>query len=134
MRCTRPVWPVAFVICLAVAASAPAASAAVRHAVPTGGIDTGDCPADAPCTLEFAVNFADDGDAVIVGPGDYTVPAGGLLVNTSVRMHGRPGEAVPVLTQAEANVPAVQASGAEVTLADLDIRLTATGPGRAVDV
>jgi hypothetical protein len=135
MRCTRPLWPVAFVICLvALAASAPAASAAVRNAVPAGGVDTGDCPADAPCTLEFAVNFADDGDEVVVDPGDYTVPAGGLLVNTSVRVHGRPGEAAPVLTQAAANVPAVQASGAEVTLSDLDIRLTATGPGRAVDV
>jgi hypothetical protein len=56
---------------LAGAAAAPASAATVRH-VEAGGTATAGCMADAPCgSLEAAVEAADPGDTIRIGPGEF---------------------------------------------------------------
>jgi hypothetical protein len=71
----------------------PAAGAAVRHAVPTGGATSGACAA-APCTLEVAVNSAADGDEVVIAPGTYTLSVK-LTPRDGIDIHGDRDHAWP---------------------------------------
>lgn len=77
---------------LAVAASAPAASAAQRHADPNGS--GADCSAAKPCDVATAIGNAATGDEVIVRPGDYPV-TDALFPPTQVTIHGVAGQPRP---------------------------------------
>ena len=54
---------------------APAAQAAVRHAVPTGGAAAGACDTGAPCTLAAAFAAAVDADEIRLASGTYDAPS-----------------------------------------------------------
>jgi hypothetical protein len=72
------------------------AVADVRYASPTGTTDPSTCPESAPCELANALGFAQDGDEVIVLPGDYVnAGGGGYSIDSSLYVHSRPGEPVP---------------------------------------
>jgi hypothetical protein len=71
---------------------APAADAAVRYATHTGGATSGACAAS-PCTLDVAINAADDGDEVVIGPGTYTLT--NKLTPREIDIHGDRNHAWP---------------------------------------
>jgi hypothetical protein len=79
---------------LAVAATAPAASAAPqRYASPTG---TGDCSAASPCFIRQAIEGAGAGDEVIVASGNYSL--GQTLADPAkITIHGVAGQPRPRL-------------------------------------
>jgi hypothetical protein len=134
MRQGRRLGLAALLGCLALTASAAEAGAAVRHAA-VGGAGPEPCAENAPCSLANAVGGASNGDEVVVAPGAYQVPGTGLEISTSIHVHGRPGEAVPVLTQPAAGVPTVRVATLGVALSDLDLRNTAAaGAGNTLDV
>jgi hypothetical protein len=78
--------PALLVAALLLLAVAPAAQAAQRYAAP-GGSTTSQCPAGDPCTIEHAVNDANPGDEVIVGPGTYQLGAS-LNPRGALDLHG----------------------------------------------
>ena len=136
---------------LVVLALAPSAQAATRYASPAG-VTTAQlgCTATVPCALQTAVNAAQNGDDVLVAPGDYLVtstihPRSGVLIHGDSgqprpRLHGT-GQLngdVLQLQQASASHLAVESAGrssAAVTLRDgtgSDLILAANGSDAAV--
>jgi hypothetical protein len=88
---------VALVLALGGLAAAPATSAgpAVRWASPTG---TGtDCTEASPCPLTTALIGAatNDGDEVIIKPGDYNIT--GVQVEDAIDVHGQAGQPRPTI-------------------------------------
>lgn len=79
---------------LAVAAVPSAASAAERHASPTGG-GVG-CTSAVPCSLAEAVKIAVEGDEVIASPGDYPLTTT-LEDQAKITIRGVPGQPRPRL-------------------------------------
>jgi hypothetical protein len=80
---------------VAVAASAPGASAAEqRYASPNGAGN--ECSSEHPCKIDFAINWAQDGDEVIVTPGDYSVSYA-IENQHPVAIHGIAGQPRPKL-------------------------------------
>jgi hypothetical protein len=60
---------------LVLAVLAPAAAQAhdTRYTSPAATATASTCPQAMPCTIDYAVNGASDGDEVVVGPGTYAV-------------------------------------------------------------
>jgi hypothetical protein len=80
----------------------PAASAATRVAVATGGSTTSDCIApNPPCTLQRAAEgtvnggVAQDGDVVIVSPGTYNESSALTISNAALIVKGVSGQPRP---------------------------------------
>ena len=69
------------------------AAAATRFASPTGGTVSG-CPEATPCSLQYAVAAAAPNDEIVVGAGEYTLPAT-IETETPLWIHGQPGAAKP---------------------------------------
>ena len=82
---------------LAVPAAAQANSE--RRASPDSTLASGACAATAPCSLDFAVHGAGDGDQVVVAPGFYAV-ATPLDPTAAIDIHGVPGQPRPRLVGA----------------------------------
>jgi hypothetical protein len=92
------VWIVAAAVIVVMAASAPAASGAQRYTEPGGDGPAATCPQADPCSFPVAVNSAntDDGDEVIVLPGDYML-SGGVTSGDDIDVHGVAGQPRPRL-------------------------------------
>lgn len=94
------------------------ASAATRHASPTG---TGTaCSQPAPCSIVTAVNFAVGGDEVIVAPGDYGTDANPLTdtitsSEPNVNVHGVVGQPRPRITSSASYALTIQGTDARVS-------------------
>jgi hypothetical protein len=78
------------------AVGAAGAAAAQRYASPTGA-SSGFCTANAPCSLEWAVEKAFAGDEVLVKPGDYSLSST-LEDPYQITIHGIAGQARPQLS------------------------------------
>jgi hypothetical protein len=90
---------VAATVCLALLAAAPAAQAAQRYAAPAGTGAATECLQANPCSLEDAVNEAEDFDEVIITQGTYAVSE--PLIPTSgvdnIYVHGDLGGPRPAI-------------------------------------
>ena len=98
------------------------AAAAVREAVPSGGVASGACDAGAPCTLAVAVAGAAADDTVRLASGTYDLTttldatAGGLTIEAASV------EAPPLLQwNGSADASAVTLSGSGQTLRGLRV-------------
>ena len=91
-----------------------ASAATQRYAAPSGSGTA--CTAAGPCSLKQAVEAADDGDEVIVAPGDY--PLTGLHA-MDVTIHGIAGQPRPRLLFDNAPTPALQIR--YTTLSDVEV-------------
>jgi hypothetical protein len=80
---------------LAAATVTPAAWAATQRYASPGGSGA-DCSAGNPCSITDAVQGAHVGDEVIVGPGDYVLPAT-LADPAAITIHGIAGQPRPRL-------------------------------------
>jgi hypothetical protein len=87
-----------FLSILALAAPA-GASAAVRHASPSGSGPVASCPASDPCSLSDALDYdyVHDGDEISIAPGNYVTTAD-LGTDKAITIHGAPGAARPRIT------------------------------------
>jgi hypothetical protein len=94
----RRAWIGAAGVIVAMAASVPAAGAAQRYAEPAGDGPAATCPVENPCSFPDAVSGANtnDGDEVIVLPGDYSL-AGGITSGDDIDVHGVAGQPRPRL-------------------------------------
>jgi hypothetical protein len=99
--------------------AAPVASAATTYyAAPTGSGST--CSEGSPCSIEEAVEVAQNGDSVVVTPGTYALTGSGFSVSTKIDFGGRPGSPAPVIeTSGSANFYVTEA--AKATIHDLRI-------------
>jgi hypothetical protein len=122
-------------------ASAPAASALVRYASPSGS-GSGECtspdplhPTDPPCTLQRAAeDVTDNGDEVIVNPGVYNEASEVTIANTGVVLHGVAGQPRPEIDAAVGYGVRVTGAGSSVRYLrvrgdDGGIRFSAAGSG-----
>jgi hypothetical protein len=121
-----------FLLLIAFAALAlpGAASAAERHASPSGTGNPAECFAPAPCSLTDALSngFLNDGDEVILAPGTYTVSSV-LALSKAVLVRGSGGVAATVI---ESNGPGdgFIVTNANAELRDFELRHNAgTGDG-----
>ena len=91
----------ALILTAAALLAAPAAAQAdvERWATPDSTLASGDCAASAPCTLDFAVHGASDGDTVVVSPGVYGVAAP-LDPSAAIDIRGVAGQPRPRLVGA----------------------------------
>lgn len=80
---------------VALAVSAPGASAATSRYVAPNGTGT-DCSSAKPCKLEDAVKASGASDEVIVKPGNYILWQG-LSTSAPITIHGMPGQPRPIL-------------------------------------
>ena len=81
------------------AVAAVPASAATRHAAPTGGATSGDCSATAPCDLDAANAAATAGDVVELASGTYERGDATLSIKSGVTYQGADqGAARPLIT------------------------------------
>lgn len=94
-----------------------AASATQRYASVIGAGAM--CTSAVPCDLPTAVNFAAEGDEVIVAPGTYTVGSTALLAPPHSSVHGIEGQAKPLIVSSA--IPALNNTGAGVTFQDLRV-------------
>jgi hypothetical protein len=96
------------------------ASAATRVAVPSGGLHSGGCAANAPCALDAALSSASPGDEVVVSGGDYDVETA-LGVPAGVNLRGADGARPRLLGDLDAAAPTLTA-GAGSSVRHLSIR------------
>ena len=98
---TRLARPSAALAAVLAALALPAsASSAVRWAAPNSFKASGGCAEATPCTLEWAIEAASDGDEVVVKPGTYTVTQP-LSAQTHLSIHGIAGQPRPRIVGAE---------------------------------
>jgi hypothetical protein len=124
---------VAVAAAIVMLASSPAAFAAERIAVPSGGSTTSNCVApNPPCTLERAVeDVAVDGDEVVAQPGTYDQGSEELVVGTRIDLHGAAGGPRPKVTSA--NLAATVTHLADNAIVrDLEIENTAATASAAL--
>lgn len=95
------------------------AAAATRYASPGGGTVPG-CPQATPCSLQYAISAASPNDEVIVGPGEYALPAT-IEIPNPLWIHGQPGASLPRIV---ANGHSAFKSFATQRLGDLEIEST----------
>ena len=108
-------------------ACAPSATAAVLHAVPTGGATSGPCTA-APCTLTRAFAAAVDSDDIRLAAGTYDLPATLTLTAPNTIVEPEPGAARPVLHDSNAtSATALLIDADGVTLRGLRVEGSTTG-------
>ncbi len=69
------------------------AFAAQRYASPTGSGST--CSQASPCPIQIAANDANQGDEVIVTPGDYSPPGSVIAPTADIYIHGVQGQPMP---------------------------------------
>ena len=105
---------VAMAALLAVPASALGAT---RYAAPGGG-EAEPCLQAAPCSLAYAIEFAEGGDEVRVGPGTYSV-AKTISANEPLTVRGVAGPGRPRIVGGPKVIPF--AFQAKVTISDLGI-------------
>lgn len=74
---------------------APSAMGAVRHASPAGSGTM--CTQMTPCSVVQAVNSANDGDEVVIAPGDYNIGTSAVIDTFALNLaiHGVEGQAPP---------------------------------------
>jgi hypothetical protein len=93
------------------------ASAATRYAGPGGDGPAATCPQSDPCDLQVAVEDAavQNGDEVIVLPGDYLLGANELAVTDDIDVHGVAGQPRPQIVSSATNGVLVDNAGARLT-------------------
>lgn len=107
---------------LALLAVPAGASAAVRHAVPSGGAASGPCDAAAPCTLGQAIAGSSSGDTVRLAGGTYGFAAPIELTAGGLTVEGDAAGAPPLLQwTGSADASAIYLSAAGQTLRRLRI-------------
>jgi hypothetical protein len=101
----------------------PPAFAVQRFADPAGDNATSDCtspdptdPTNPACTLQRAVEVvAQNGDEVIVAPGDYPEGTNQLQIGDDIEVHGAAGQPLPrIMSSAAGSGVFVQSSGASL--------------------
>ncbi|HEX8205578.1 MAG TPA: hypothetical protein VF587_05920 [Solirubrobacteraceae bacterium] len=81
-------------VAASLALSGPASAATTRHATPSGAGTV--CTANAPCTLEEALDDAQNGDEIVVHAGVHDVDAtAGFGTLQNLNVHGAAGEPRP---------------------------------------
>jgi hypothetical protein len=103
----------------ALLAAAPAASAATqRYASPTGS-GPEPCSSASPCAIEQAVEAAQQGDEVIVAPGDYPLTET-VATHAGVTIHGVAGKPRPRLLFSGAGQAGLRVSGSTLRYVEVD--------------
>ena len=109
-RLAMSMWLIAVLVPAAPAAATP------RYVEPNG-VTGGDCtPPDPPgiwsaCEFKYAVqNVSNNGDEVIVAPGDYTIP-GGMTEQNDVVIHGEYGKTRPHVNASALILEYIQGGG-----------------------
>ncbi len=97
--------------------AAPSASAATRYAAPSG-TGTGACQSEAPCSLREAVEWAVDGDEVLLEAGTYEVTGTPLRIWETVTVQPAPGAGRPTI---HGQGVGVDLYGAGTTMRDLRV-------------
>jgi hypothetical protein len=98
--------------------AAPAGAAVVRYAGP-GGPSSGECTdaspggSNPPCAFKYALETAaDDGDEVIVQPGDHSISSDVIVTDKTLNVHGQSGQPRPRILADPTSLAALSISGA----------------------
>ena len=109
-RLAMSMWLIALLVPAAPAVATP------RYVEP-GGATTGDCTPPSgpglwsPCEFKYAVqNVSNNGDEVIVAPGDYTI-SGGVTEQNDVVIHGEYGKTRPHVSASQLRLEYIQGGG-----------------------
>jgi hypothetical protein len=110
--------------CLALFGAATAQAATTRIASPTGSGVT--CNDVTPCTIGQAVLLSADDDTVLLRPGPFTLPGGGLNISTALTMRPQtPGTRVELKSTAGDSIAVFDSAH----LQDLLINISTLGAG-----
>jgi len=112
----KPGWAVAPALAIGlVVSTVPAATATTRYATPGGSASDPNCDAGHPCSIEQAINaVAQDGDEVVVAPGNYATPTTLLWSGKMLNVHGQDGQPRPNVIAPFAVVSMQTATGSTV--------------------
>jgi hypothetical protein len=124
MRVIPRTLPLATVLVGLVAFPAGAA-AAPRHVASGDAATSGDCPAEAPCTLEHAVASAVAGDEIVVAAGEYQLDAP-VVLPAGVSIAGAAGERAR-LRATPRNTGGAVVAGPGASVRHLSLRSKAAG-------
>lgn len=112
-------------LCLAAVLLLPVTSAAAKTWFATPNPPAAQpCTPGAPCTIETAVAEADNGDTVLVGPGEYQLAGGGVNITKEIEIGGEVGERPILRTKKGTGVQVTQSADATVH----DLTLEGGGP------
>lgn len=101
--------------------TAPAAVATTRYATPGGSSADPNCDAAHPCNIERAINtVAQNGDEVVVAPGNYAIPTTLSVSGKVLNIHGQTGQPRPNVIASFAVMSLVNAAGSSVSHMRLD--------------
>lgn len=115
--------------CAALFIFAAPASAADRHAVPSGGLSSGTCGVGSECDLKYAIENAAAGDAVILGAGTYTVSS--PIAGSDVVVRGAGSTATTIIGSADiAGTVVTLDTGATIA----DLRIESINASAALDL
>jgi hypothetical protein len=132
---TGMAFPLALAVTGLLVLMAPSAeAAAIRYASPDGSTEsTSTCPPSDPCELQNALDNAQDGDEVVLLPGDYEKAGGGsFTVDHQVYVHGQPDQP-PVRLFVTAGTSPVLIVNTEATIEGLLLEQTGGGEALFVD-
>lgn len=116
---------------------APAASGAIRYAEPDSAAPHGGdpCLESNPCGLEIAVEaVAQNGDEVVVLPGNYLLESSDLTVNTNLDVHGVSPSQKPRITIDSLTGDGVIVTNATDAAKLRDLEIVSLGSGTALSM